>query len=163
MELAISPAQMTRKTTIYWAAPAFTLLSCMPNLQPVLPPLLWGALFLLLVVLSWGIVWMRLYTSQLLRAEFSLLAVLPFLCFGYLTTLGEPMLAQLSTAGWQNAYFMLWIVALYISIRCLSPTKAERSTITTKLDRIGVIMKVLSSVYMLSAWATTANILYHLS
>lgn len=69
---------MNRRLYIYWALPLFVLLGCGRNLAWLVGS---GALMLAialpLILLTWGVVWLRLYRSKLLRPELAVLAILP--------------------------------------------------------------------------------------
>ncbi len=149
-----------RLTYIYWAVPLFTLLGCGSTLVSLLPLMAGVAVGALLALLTWGVVWMRLYANQRLRPEFSILAVLPHLCFFGLVAAGETGAeGAFASSAWQNTYFLLFLASMAVQLFSLRPGPGEPRKKASQ-DSVFVLLGILVLVYGFFTWMSFAPILF---
>ncbi len=146
---------MTRKTYFYCLIILGTLLNILLSLKDVVGVQYWLIISALLIIVAWGCVWMRLFTSNLLRPELSILTVLPTGLYVYFSTFGAPMLM------YYTEFFNLiaWAVAALILVVSIKPTIDEKKALGNR-DISGSILKILSILYAISSWATTSFSLF---
>lgn len=150
---------MNRLKYIYWITPLFILLSCGRMLTGVLGTGWLMALVLLpFILLTWGIVWMRLYGMNKLRPEFAILSILPQSVYFVAKGTGTTILHQ---AEWQNLYAMSWIAFAVIIILSLRPGDKSDTKTTLSKDHIFIMMSILTVVYAFTTMgAYAAEICY---
>lgn len=143
---------MKRLNYIYAAVPLFVLLSCGPLLTGLLGT---SGLMLLLVflfiIVTWGVVWVRLYTGCRLRPEFAILSVLPHSIY-YLTLFFGSTLFR--APAWQNVYGFTWLAFTVIMLISLRPGRADDRHERVARDRTFILMAILTVFY---AWSTMAS------
>ncbi len=147
---------MNRKVYMYWVVPLFTLLSSIPIFFNLLGTVAALIIALLLLVTTWGVVWMRLYMTQLARAEFSILAILPMAFYTYLRAVPN----ALDTMGgpiWSNFYFFFWVAAAIIGVISFKPAVNERPK-NGERDVTRIILSSICVIFCLATWAQTSNI-----
>ena len=98
---------MDRRTYIYWALPLFVLLSCGKLLGTTIGSL--GALVVagILMIVAWGVVWLRLYRSHVLRPEFAILSILPYAIYYIYRYSGSTIMQE--SPVYQNLYALTWL------------------------------------------------------
>lgn len=143
---------MKRLQYIYALVPLMVLLSCNTLLVGILGN---GAAMLavvfLLILITWGVVWVRLYTGNRLRPEFAILSVLPHSIY-YLTLFFGSKLFTDTT--WQNIYGFTWLAFLFVILISLRPGRADDKHVRALQDRTFILMAIMSAYY---AWSTMAN------
>lgn len=98
---------MDRRTYIYWAFPLFVLLSCGHMLCTALGELGGFIVGVVAILVAWGVVWLRLYSSKLMRPEFAVLSVLPFALYFICRYMGSALFQE--SPVWQNLYALTWL------------------------------------------------------
>ncbi len=154
---------MKRQTYIYWAVPLFTLLGCGASFEAAFGAT--GTLVVgsLIALLTWGLVWMRLYTGGRMRPECAVLSILPQLLFFVLIALGETgENAAFAAPAWQNLYFLLFVASVIVQILSLRPGQADESR-TTSQDPVFIILTVLILANGFFSWAHYAARLFPIS
>ncbi len=154
---------MKRQTYIYWAVPLFTLLGCGASFEALFGAT--GALVAgsLITLLTWGVVWMRLYTGNRIRPEFAVLSILPQLLFFVLVAMGETGASGAFAApAWQNLYFLLFVASMVMQVLSLRPGHGDEARKTTD-DPAFIILTVLIIVNAFFSWAQYASRLFPIS
>ncbi len=149
---------MSRKTYMYWVLPLFTLLSCIPLYFSLLGTLAAVIISACLLLLAWGVVWMRLYMTQLARAEFSILAVFPMGFFTYLRAVPETR-EMLQGVMWSNFYFFAWIGAFYIAFVSFRATHQEQPP-KGERDAARIMLTSMCALFCLITWVQTSVIIF---
>ncbi|MBR5887388.1 MAG: hypothetical protein IKZ07_04170 [Akkermansia sp.] len=151
---------MKRTDYIYWGVPLFVLLSCGSLLTGLLGTglLMLGVVFTLIVI-AWGVVWMRLYSGGRLRPEFAILTVLPHSAY-YLATYFDSKV--FTDASWQNVYGFSWLAFVGVILISLRPGKADEKRERVKKDSIFILMAILTIAYAWSTMAAFANQLFYI-
>ncbi len=154
---------MKRQTYIYWAVPLFTLLGCGGAFESLFGPLGMLVAGSLLTLLTWGVVWMRLYTAQLARPEFAVLAILPQLLYFVMVAMGETGAGTpFSAPAWQNLYFLLFVAAMVMQSLSFRAAPGDETSKSPK-DRVFLILTVLIIANGLLSWAHYAARLFPIS
>lgn len=150
---------MKRLNYIYWGVPLFVLLSCGSLLTGLLGT---GAAMLAvvfaLIIVVWGVVWVRLYTGGRLRPEFAILTVLPHSAY-YLATYFNSKLFTDPT--WQNMFGLSWLAFVVIMLISLRPGKTDEKHLRMAKDSTFIIMAILTVAYAWSTMAAFANQLFY--
>ena len=135
---------MDRRTYIYWATPLFVLLSCGPMLESLLGPL--GALIVagVLIVIAWGVVWLRLYKSQRLRPECAVLTILPHSLYFIDCQASTHLFAH--SPAWQNLYALTWLGFAGVGIASMRPGMGEVGR-PWRQDPVFLLMSALILLY----------------
>ncbi len=151
---------MKRTNYIYWGVPLFVLLSCGSLLTGLLGTglLMLGVVFTLIVI-TWGVVWMRLYTGGRLRPEFAILTVLPHSMYYLATYFGSKIFTD---ASWQNVYGFSWLAFIGVILISLRPGKVDEKRERVKKDSIFILMAILTIAYAWSTMAAFANQLFYI-
>ncbi len=150
---------MKRLNYIYWCVPLFVLLSCGSLLTGVLGTgLLMLAVVFALILVIWGVVWIRLYMGGRLRPEFAILTVLPHSAY-YLATYFRSSL--FTDINWQNAYGLSWLAFVAVMFISLRPDKSDEKRERMSKDRTFILMSILTVVYAWSTMAAFANQLFY--
>ena len=143
MELA--GLNMNRLKYIYLSVPLLVLLSCGPLLTGLLGTG-WALASVItpVILLTWGIVWMRLYSTGKARPEFAILSILPFAVY-YLEK------AEISNIlvepAWQNLYAIMWIAFAVIYIISLRPGHKEDKQLPAAKDQIFLMLCILTVIF----------------
>ena len=143
MELA--GLNMNRLKYIYLSIPLLVLLSCGPLLTGLLGTG-WALASVItpVILLTWGIVWMRLYSTGKARPEFAILSILPFAVY-YLEK------AEISNIlvepAWQNLYAIMWIAFAVIYIISLRPGHKEDKQLPAAKDQIFLMLCILTVIF----------------
>ncbi len=143
---------------MYWVLPLFTLLSCIPLLFNFLNTVVALILAALLLVLCWGVVWMRLYMTQLARAELSILSIFPMGFFVYLRAVPETM-EQLQGAMWSNFYFFSWLATFYIAFVSFRAAPLDKVA-QGQRDVPRIMLTCMSALFCFATWAQTTVIIF---
>lgn len=136
---------MNRLKYIYLSVPLLVLLSCGPLLTGLLGTG-WALASVItpLILLTWGIVWMRLYSTGKARPEFAILSILPFAVY-YLEK------AEISNIlvepAWQNLYAIMWIAFAVIYIISLRPGHKEDKQLPAAKDQIFLMLCILTVIF----------------
>ena len=136
---------MNRLKYIYLSIPLLVLLSCGPLLTGLLGTG-WALASVItpLILLTWGIVWMRLYSTGKARPEFAILSILPFAVY-YLEK------AEISNIlvepAWQNLYAIMWIAFAVIYIISLRPGHKEDKQLPAAKDQIFLMLCILTVIF----------------
>ncbi len=147
---------MNRKVYMYWVLPLFTLLSSIPIYFNLLGTIAALILALILLVTTWGVVWMRLYMTQLARAEFSILAILPMAFYTYLRAV-PAALDTMGGAMWSNLYFFFWVGTAVIGFISFKPAVNERPA-KGERDVTRIILSSICIIFCLATWVQTSSI-----
>ena len=143
---------MKRLNYIYAAIPLFVLLSCGPLITGLLGT---GGLMLavvsLILIVTWGVVWMRLYTGGRMRPEFAILSILPHSIY-YLSLFFDTNL--FTDASWQNVYAFTWMGFLAVMLISLRPGRADDNHERVARDRTFIFIAILTLFY---AWSTFSS------
>lgn len=143
---------MKRLTFIYSAVPLFVLLSCGPLLTGLLgTSALMLVIVFLVIIIAWGVVWMRLYTGGRLRPEFGILSVLPHSIY-YLSVFFQTK--AFTDPTWQNIYGFSWLAFVGVMLIALRPGRADENHTRIAKDRTFIMMAILTMAY---AWSTMAS------
>lgn len=146
---------MTRKTYFYCLIVLGTLLNVIIGWKDMLGVSIWLTVNALLIVIAWGCVWMRLFTTGKLRPELSILSVLPTALYVYFRTFGEPLLAHYT----EFFHLLAWAAAAAILLASIRPTLQEKAQLEGR-DLSGIIMTVLSITYCIASWAASSFSLF---
>lgn len=131
------------------------LLSCAPLLTGLLGR---GGVMLavvsLLVIVTWGVVWVRLYTGNRLRPEFAILSILPHSIY-YITLFFDSKL--FTDATWQNIYGFTWLAFLIVMLISLRPGRADGKHARVLHDPTFILMAIMTAYYTFSTMANFAS------
>lgn len=151
---------MKRLNYIYWAVPLYVILSCGSLLTGLLGN---GVLMLVvaftLIVVTWGVVWMRLFTGGRMRPEFAILSVLPHSAY-YLAKYFESRL--FTDMNWQNVYGFSWLAFAAVIIISLRPGRSDERRERVAKDRTFILMSILTVAYTISTFSSFANQLFYI-
>ncbi|MBQ8480737.1 MAG: hypothetical protein IJ503_10200 [Akkermansia sp.] len=151
---------MKRLNFIYSAVPLFVLLSCGPLLVGLLgASALMLAVVSLLIIIAWGVVWMRLYTGGRLRPEFGILSVLPHSIY-YLSVYTQTKVFTDPT--WQNIYGLSWLAFVGVMLIALRPGRPDENHSRMAKDRTFIMMAILTIAYAWSTMASFASQLFYI-
>ncbi|MDO5470102.1 MAG: hypothetical protein Q4F38_02275 [Akkermansia sp.] len=143
---------MKRLNYIYAAVPLFVLLSCGSLITGLLGT---GGLMLAIVslflIVTWGVVWMRLFTGGRLRPEFAILSILPHSIYYLSVFFGSELFRSVS---WQNVYGFTWLAFLGVILISLRPGRTDENHERMAKDRTFLFMAILTVFY---AWSTFAS------
>lgn len=140
---------MNRLPYIYVAIPLFVLLSCGDVLRSVAGSAMIVAVGALCVV-AWGVVWLRLYKRQILRAEFSLLSILPYCVYYIAEQTGSRLFADSPT--WGNLYALSWLGFIVVGIASVRP---DAVGVPALKDPVFLLMTPLIILYAVSNFLQT--------
>lgn len=151
---------MKRLNFIYSAVPLFVLLSCGPLLTGLLgaTAIMLSVVFLLIII-AWGVVWMRLYTGGRLRPEFGILSVLPHSIY-YLSVYTHTKVFTDPT--WQNMYGLSWLAFVGVMLIALRPGRPDENHSRMAKDRTFIMMAILTIAYAWSTMASFASQLFYI-
>lgn len=151
---------MKRLNYIYWGVPLFVLLSCGSLITGVLGTSgLMLAVVIPLIVVTWGVVWMRLYTGGRLRPEFAILSVLPHSVYYLTCYFGSTVFTD---PTWQNMFGLMWLAFIFIMLISLRPGRMDDRHERVARDRTFILMTILTLVYAWSTFADFANQIFYL-
>ncbi len=143
---------------MYWVLPLFTLLSSIPIFFNFLGHVGGLVVAALLILVSWGVVWMRLYMGQLARPELAILTIAPMAFFTYMRAVPSAMDA-LQGAMWSNLYFFSWVAAAIVGSMSFKPTADERPA-KGERDVTRIILSSICIIFCLITWAQTSFTLF---
>ena len=142
---------MTRRTYIYWALPLFVLLSCGQLLVASLGAFWALVVAVALIVVAWGVVWVRLYGLKY-RPEFAILSVLPhgfyFVCR---YDAGTQLLFQESPTL-QNLYALAWLGFAGVGIASMRCGACDPTPLPARRDAVFILMVPLILLYSISTF-----------
>lgn len=150
---------MNRLKYLYWLTPLMILLSCGRMLTGVLGTGWQMAVVVApLILLTWGIVWLRLYSTGTLRPEFAILSILPQSIYFAAKGTGTELLYQ---PVWQNLYVISWVAFAFVIIISLKPNHKQDKKQPLSKDLIFGMMSILTVVYAFTTMgAYAAEICY---
>ncbi len=150
---------MQRTPYIYRIVPLMVVLSCGKLIHGLLGEL--GALIvgLIVVLITWGVVWMRLYGMRRLRPEFAILTILPQALYFGAKYVGTQELAAYFTPAIQNLYFLTWVAGMGVLIFTLRPGYQD-VRLRLRHDQMFIMMTILTIVYGITTWANYAGDLF---
>lgn len=143
---------MQRTAYIYRIIPLMVVLSCGELLNGLLGNI--GALIagLIVVVVTWAIVWLRLYGMRRLRPEFAVLTVLPQAMYFGLKACEPGLIAPHLMPACRNLYFLVWLAAIGVIIFSLRPGyHDDRHPIAQ--DPMFIMMSIITVAYGATTWA----------
>ncbi len=146
---------MSRKSYFYCLIILGTFLNICMGSKDAVGETAWMIINTLLIIIAWGCVWMRLFTSAKLRPELSILTILPSALYVYFMTVGKPMLSYYS----EFFNLLAWAVAALVLIVSIRPTHQEKKQ-QEGSDYAGTILMVLTILYSLGGWASTSFSLF---
>lgn len=140
---------MPRRTYIYLALPLFVLLSCGQMLEAWLGAT--GALLVatLLILLAWGVVWLRFYSMKY-RPEFAVLSVLPQGIYFVSRYAGTHCFEE--SPALQNLYALTWLGFAGVSIMSMRSSSAEKGALPARKDPVFLLMAPLILLYSASTF-----------
>ncbi|MBR3694956.1 MAG: hypothetical protein IKL98_01815 [Akkermansia sp.] len=150
---------MNRLKYIYWLTPLMILLSCGRMLTGMLGTGgLMAAVIVPVILLTWGIVWLRLFSTAVLRPEFAILTILPQSTYFAVKATGTELLHQ---PIWQNIYLISWVAFAVVIILSLKPKHKQDKNLPLSKDIIFGMMCILTVVYAFTTMgAYAAEICY---
>ncbi|MBR5213642.1 MAG: hypothetical protein IKV92_05200 [Akkermansia sp.] len=150
---------MNRLKYLYWLTPLMILLSCGRPLTDLLGAgWLMAAIIIPFILLTWGIVWLRLYSTAVLRPEFAVLSILPQSIYFVAKGTGTELLHE---PVWQNLYVICWIAFAMVIILSLKPKHKQDKNQPLSKDLIFGMMSILTVVYAFTTMgAYAADICY---
>lgn len=111
-----------------------------------------------LILLTWGIVWLRLYSTNILRPEFAILSIVPQSIYFAAKGTGTELMHH---PVWQNLYVMSWVAFAIVIILSLKPKHKRDNNIPLSKDLIFGMMSILTVVYAFTTMgAYAAEICY---
>ncbi len=140
---------MNRLSYIYVAIPLLVLLSCGELLRTVVG----GGLIVVaaaLVVITWGVVWLRLYRQRGLRPEFSILCVLPYTIYYIAQQTGSRIFSD--HPMWGNLYALSWLGFIVVGIASVRPDEVG---VRPYRDPVFLLMTPLIILYSISSFFQT--------
>lgn len=142
---------MNRRTYIYLAVPLFVLLSCGQMFINTLG-ITWASLLAyVFIIAAWGVVWMRLYSTKLLRPEFAMLTILPHSIYFISKQVDTHIFEQ--EPMWQNLYMLTWIAFAWVSIRSIRSTGIDTPRLQPmRKDPIFLLLVPLILLYTVSTF-----------
>lgn len=151
---------MKRQSYIYTAIPLFVLLSCGSLMQGLFGAS--GALIAasIVILVTWSVVWMRLFGMRRVRPEFAVLTVLPQAIYFILKAAGSEVTATFAAPAWQNMYFLTWLAAVAVIILSLRPGHRDDTHRPMSQDPVFILTTILTCVYGFSTWAGYAADLF---
>ena len=141
---------MTRRTYIYWALPLFVLLSC-GRLLGAEPGALWVLLVAVaLMVVAWGVVWLRLYGLKY-KPEFAVLSILPHGIYFVSRYAGTHLFEE--SPALQNLYALTWVGFAGVSIAGMRCGANDRTApLPARKDPVFLLMVPLILLYSVSTF-----------
>ncbi len=117
-----------------------------------------AAIIIPFILLTWGIVWLRLYSTAVLRPEFAVLSILPQSIYFVAKGTGTELLHE---PVWQNLYVICWIAFAMVIILSLKPKHKQDKNQPLSKDLIFGMMSILTVVYAFTTMgAYAADICY---
>lgn len=151
---------MKRLTYIFWLAPLLVLLSCGQLIFSLLGnTILMLIVVSLLIIITWGVVWMRLYTAGRLRPEFAILSILPHSVYYYASYYQSKLFQEMA---WQNVYGFIWLAFLIIIVISLRPGKLDGKRIKVAKDSTFILTSILTLLYTVSTFNGFAAKLFNI-
>lgn len=144
-----SETTMNRRLYIYLAVPIFVLLGCGSFLES-----LFGNAVLvissLLVVVAWGLVWMRLYRRNA-HPELAVLTVLPYAAYYIVHATGSPVFSIYP--AWANLYALSWFGFAAVAIWSVLPDSSNKGEPSSwRRDPVFLLLLPLIILFSLSSF-----------
>lgn len=151
---------MTRRTYIYLALPLFVLLSCGQLMCNTLG--LTGALVAAaaLMVVAWGVVWLRLYGLKY-RPELAVLSILPHGIYFVSRYIGTHLFEE--SPALQNLYALTWVGFAGVAIAGMRSGASDATPLPARKDPVFLLMAPLILLYSISAFTQYYSTLTSLS
>lgn len=150
---------MTRLTYIYWVLPLFVLLSCGHTLVGLMGAGWALAVAIPLIMLAWGVVWMRLYSTRLLRPEAAALSVLPHSIYFMAEYSGTSFFTAPAA---QNLYALSWLAFAVVIIMSMRLAKTDGKRLRPSKDAVFILMSLVTIAYSFGTMASYALSLFHI-
>lgn len=112
-----------------------------------------------LIIVTWGVVWMRLYTSGRLRPEFAILSVLPHSVYYLTCYFGSKVFTD---PTWQNMFGLMWLAFVFVMFISLRPGRMDDHHERVARDKTFILMAILTLAYAWSTFAGFANQIFYL-
>ena len=137
---------MNRRLYIYLAVPIFVLLGSGAFLESV-----FGNAVLvvssMLVVVAWGLVWLRSYR----RDELAVLTVLPFAVYYVVHQTGSPVFS--TYPFWANVYALSWAGFAAVAVYSVLPDKeVDNRVLSWKRDPVFLLLLPLIVLFSISSF-----------
>ena len=107
-----------------------------------------------IILLTWGVVWMRLFGLNNMRPEFAILTVIPQSIYFMVKSSGSEIMLQ---PVWQNLYFILWVLFCIIIIMSLRPGHKSDEKMPVVKDQTFIMMSILTVIYAFTTWLSYAS------
>ena len=145
---------MNRLKYIYWLAVLMILLSCGRMLTDFLGTgwLLW-LIVAPIILMTWGVVWIRLFGLNNMRPEFAILTIMPQSIYFMAKSADTELMHQ---PVWQNVYVVLWVLFCIIIIMSLRPEHKSDKKMPLAKDQIFIMMSILTVIYAVTTMASYA-------
>ena len=151
---------MNRRTYIYCAVPLITLLGCGVTFVQLTGAGWALVLGCVLAVVTWALLWARLFDNKKFRPEFALLGILPALIYFILTYTGQTGDNSPFTAPvWQNIYFLLILAAVAVQIASFCPGSRDEARRPAH-DPVLIFLCVLLIINGFFTWVHYASSLF---
>lgn len=144
---------MTRRTYIYLAIPLFVLLGSTALFDRAFGAECSMALHALLLVVAWGVVWMRLYAARCLRPEFSLLSILPFSIYLLTRYMGAAEVFQ-QTLIFQNIYGLSWLGFMWVAFVSMRTAPCDPRQESVRRDPVYLLLIPIILIYTFATFTT---------
>lgn len=151
---------MKRLTYIYWLLPLLVLLSCGDSLIALIGAGGALAVAIPLILVVWGLVWMRLYSTGLLRPETAVLAILPQSIYYMARYTGTDFFTAPAA---QNLYALSWLTFVAVIIMSMKPAAADGKPKRLAQDATFILMCLVTIAYSFATMATYALTLFYRS
>ncbi len=140
---------MNRRLYIYAGVPLFVLLSCGSVLESIFGSSVLVVSSMLLVV-AWGLVWMRLYHRQS-HPEVAVLMILPFAAYYVVHQTGSPVFS--TYPSWANLYALSWIAFMAVGIYSMLPDRSSDGSMPNwRRDPVFLLMVPLIIIFSVSCF-----------
>ena len=107
-----------------------------------------------IILMTWGVVWIRLFGLNNMRPEFAILTIIPQSIYFIAKSSGSEMMQQ---PAWQNLYAILWIVFCIIIIKSLRPEHKTDKKMPLVKDQTFIMMSILTVIYAFTTWVSYAS------
>ena len=151
---------MNRRTYIYLALPLFVLLSCGSFLIGVLGTMAALIVASVLMIVAWGVVWMRLYALGTPRPEFAVLSILPHGIYFVCKYLDAHLLEQ--SPAYQNLYALTWLGFAGVVLAGARTGKPDPQRISMSKDPVFLLLIPLTLLYSISTFTQYYTALTHI-
>ena len=97
-----------------------------------------------IILMTWGVVWIRLFGLNNMRPEFAILTIMPQSIYFMAKSADTELMHQ---PVWQNVYVVLWVLFCIIIIMKKMPLSK---------DQIFIMMSILTVIYAVTTMASYA-------